>query len=549
MEEFFFGERLGAAARIRARTAVTAPIHCQEASSWLPLRCSTDRGSRRRGRPTDAFFGHPRGLSTLFFSEMWERFSYYGMRGFLILYMTAPLALGGMGLDTATAAAIYGMYTSMVYLMSLPGRLARRSAHRPAQRGALRRHPDRGRPLLAGGPGHDDVLPRPAARRARHRPAQAEHQRHRRPALLRSRTSGATRRSRSSTWGSTSARSSVRSSPAFSRRTRRSARTITGWGIDPNSAWHWGFGAAGVGMTLGLVQYVLGGTRARQRRPRARPSRNRPPRPRESSSRPRSWHRRRPRAAGAARRRHRDRRAAGHAASRSPTRYGYLLLGVTVAFFAWLFPAGNWTPVERGRLYMIGVYFVAAALFWSRVRAGRIDAEPVRRPQHATTSCRSGRVPEQLVAVAERAADLHPRAGVRVALGASSARNQPATPTKFALGLIGVGARVPLPRAGRADRRRRRKVGVVVAVHGLPDPHDRRAVPEPGRPELDDQARAGADRQPDDGRLVPGRVGRQLPWRHGGVVLRSAAAADAAHARSPCADRARRSDAALAAAG
>src|SRR5579871_3791205 len=68
-----------------------------------------------------SFFGHPRGLATLFFSEMWERFSYYGMRGFLILYMTAAVARGGMGLDTATAAAIYGTYTSLVYLMSLPG--------------------------------------------------------------------------------------------------------------------------------------------------------------------------------------------------------------------------------------------------------------------------------------------------------------------------------------------------------------------------------------------------------------------------------------------
>ena len=68
-----------------------------------------------------SFFGHPRGLSTLFFTEMWERFSYYGMRGFLILYMTAPAAMGGLGLSTATGAAVYGTYTSMVYLMSLPG--------------------------------------------------------------------------------------------------------------------------------------------------------------------------------------------------------------------------------------------------------------------------------------------------------------------------------------------------------------------------------------------------------------------------------------------
>src|SRR5262245_24493584 len=67
------------------------------------------------------FFGHPRGLSTLFFTEMWERFSYYGMRGFLILYITAAADVGGLGLGTSTAAAIYGTYTSMVYLLSLPG--------------------------------------------------------------------------------------------------------------------------------------------------------------------------------------------------------------------------------------------------------------------------------------------------------------------------------------------------------------------------------------------------------------------------------------------
>ena len=71
--------------------------------------------------PDRAFFGHPRGLSTLFFTEMWERFSYYGMRALLILFMTAPVATGGLALDTATAGAIYGIYTAMVYLMSLPG--------------------------------------------------------------------------------------------------------------------------------------------------------------------------------------------------------------------------------------------------------------------------------------------------------------------------------------------------------------------------------------------------------------------------------------------
>lgn len=67
------------------------------------------------------FFGHPRALSTLFFTEMWERFSYYGMRALLLLYMVSPLSEGGLALDEKNAAAIYGLYTMMVYLMALPG--------------------------------------------------------------------------------------------------------------------------------------------------------------------------------------------------------------------------------------------------------------------------------------------------------------------------------------------------------------------------------------------------------------------------------------------
>ncbi len=64
--------------------------------------------------------GHPRGLYTLFFTEMWERFSYYGMRALLVLFMVDAVR-GGMGLDDKTATAIYGLYTAAVYLMSLPG--------------------------------------------------------------------------------------------------------------------------------------------------------------------------------------------------------------------------------------------------------------------------------------------------------------------------------------------------------------------------------------------------------------------------------------------
>ena len=67
------------------------------------------------------FFGHPRGLMTLFMTEMWERFSYYGMRAILILFMTAQIAQQGLGLSNAEAGAIYGLYTAGVYLLTLPG--------------------------------------------------------------------------------------------------------------------------------------------------------------------------------------------------------------------------------------------------------------------------------------------------------------------------------------------------------------------------------------------------------------------------------------------
>src|SRR5690242_18856971 len=70
-----------------------------------------------------AFFGHPTGLSTPFFTEMWERFSYYGMRAFLILYMTAAAANGGLGFSDQRAASIYGNYTGGVYATAIFGGL------------------------------------------------------------------------------------------------------------------------------------------------------------------------------------------------------------------------------------------------------------------------------------------------------------------------------------------------------------------------------------------------------------------------------------------
>jgi POT family proton-dependent oligopeptide transporter len=80
-------------------------------STTTPAAASTDT----------RFFGHPRGLSTLFFTEMWERFSYYGLRPLLVLFMAAAVTRGGFGFRREEASAIVGIYAASVYLASLPG--------------------------------------------------------------------------------------------------------------------------------------------------------------------------------------------------------------------------------------------------------------------------------------------------------------------------------------------------------------------------------------------------------------------------------------------
>src|SRR6187551_2327487 len=69
------------------------------------------------------FFGHPRGLATLFFTEMWERFSYYGMRAFLLFYMVTPVANGGLGFTDAQGTSLYGTYTGSAWGAAIVGGL------------------------------------------------------------------------------------------------------------------------------------------------------------------------------------------------------------------------------------------------------------------------------------------------------------------------------------------------------------------------------------------------------------------------------------------
>lgn len=71
--------------------------------------------------PQKGFFGHPKGLFTLFFTEFWERFSYYGMRAILVYYMYYEVSKGGLGIDEPTALAIMSIYGSLVYMSGIIG--------------------------------------------------------------------------------------------------------------------------------------------------------------------------------------------------------------------------------------------------------------------------------------------------------------------------------------------------------------------------------------------------------------------------------------------
>ena len=294
-----------------------------------------------------AFFGHPRGLSTLFFTEMWERFSYYGMRALLLLYMTAPLSAGGLGFDAAQGGAIYGLYTSMVYMMALPGGWI-------ADRLIGQR-----RAVLYGGiliaSGHFSMAV---------------------PSLatfylglfLIVIGTGLLKGNVSVIVGQLYAPEDTRRDAGFSifymgiNLGAFIAPLICGY-LGQEISWHLGFGAAGVGMALGVVQYVLGGrslgTAGLEPVPSASPE------------------------AFAALRRSTTRwtiaavvllaaLGAGMLTGALPITAmqiadagGLLLLLLTLGFFAWLFVSGGWTPDEKKRLYVIGVLFVASTLFWS----------------------------------------------------------------------------------------------------------------------------------------------------------------------------------------
>jgi POT family proton-dependent oligopeptide transporter len=396
-----------------------------------PVNRTTGLGDARSDR---AFFGHPRGLATLFFSEMWERFSYYGMRAFLVLYMTADVAVGGLGVDTATAAVIYGVYTSSVYLANIPGGwLADRVL---GQRKAVLY----GGMLIAAGHYSLAVPTRPFFYLG---------------LLLVVLGTGLLKPNISVIVGQLYSQQDVRRDAAFSLfyqginlgaflgpiitgilvQGEGFRQMIMGWGMDPNSAWHWGFGAAGVGMTAGLIQYVIGwkylGTAGL-----------RPP----TADSPQEFAKAKRQAAlyvGLGALVFLTLGLLINAGTITVTREGVttvftiLLLTVTIGIFGSLFASRQWTGVERGRLYMIGIYFLAAALFWGVFEQAGSTLNLFARDltnnvafgyEFPSTWWQSVNA-VLIVLLAPAFAYMFLKMGSR----------QPSTPTKFAIGLIGVG--------------------------------------------------------------------------------------------------------------
>ena len=293
------------------------------------------------------FFGHPLGLSTLFFTEMWERFSYYGMRALLILFMTAAPAAGGLGFDTVTAGGVYGLYTSMVYMTTLPGGWIADRWIGP-QNAVLY-----GGILIACG--HFSMaIPSITSFYV--------------GLVLIVIGTGLLKGNVSVIVGRLYDLDDERRDAGYSiyymgiNTGAFIAPLICGY-LGQRVDWHLGFGAAGVGMTIGLVQYTLGrehlGNAGRY--------------PAEAAS---------PEAAAQQRRQVIVWISIAAAVlvlgglaiytgllPITPTQLadaaGYFLLGLTVAFFGWLFLSPGWTPRERKQLVVVGVLFLAAALFWS----------------------------------------------------------------------------------------------------------------------------------------------------------------------------------------
>jgi proton-dependent oligopeptide transporter, POT family len=311
--------------------------------------------------PDTAFFGHPSGLSTLFFTEMWERFSFYGLRAILVFFMTASLAAGGLGFDVERTGAIYGTYAASVYLMSMPGGWVADKVL------GLRRTVFWGGVLIMLG---QAALPNSGTFLY--------------PGLiLIALGTGMLKPNVSALVGTLYTPEDTRRDAGFSiyymgiNLGAFISPLVCGWlaqgegfqhilasvGINPALSWHFGFAVGSLGMGFGLLQYLLTGHRLGDRGIAVYGSPT-------------------PELLSAARRKLLigvgvilaivaviGLLASNGTIAITATGIGratdYILLAIVIGFFGWLFMAGEWTPGERKRLVVIAVLFLGACVFWA----------------------------------------------------------------------------------------------------------------------------------------------------------------------------------------
>jgi POT family proton-dependent oligopeptide transporter len=364
-----------------------------------------------------SFFGHPRGLSTLFFTEMWERFSYYGMRALLILFMTATVANGGLGFPTSKAGAIYGLYTAMIYLFSLPGGwLADRII-------GLRRAVLWGGVIIACG---HFAMAIPSLGTF-----------YLGLALIVFGT-GLLKPNISTLVGTLYSEKDARRDAGFSiyymgiNIGALISPLVCGY-LRKEFDWHYGFGAAGVGMTLGVLQYSLGAKYLGNGG--------------ATASRTEGDFRQFRRALVASL----IVIAGGtllamtgilpFTAEGLSDIFGVILTGIVVLFFIWLLTAKGYSPVEHKRFWAILVLFIASAAFWSAFeQAGstlNLFAERNTRLHQWDMPLVGAFIPEYFQSF--NSVFLIALAPVIGWLWLKLGRHEPSSPAKFSWGLIFVG--------------------------------------------------------------------------------------------------------------
>lgn len=307
------------------------------------------------------FFGQPAGLRTLFFAEMWERFSFYGMRAILVLFMTAPIAAGGFGWSAAKAGPVYGVYTAAVYLLALPGGwiadrvLGQRKSVFWGGVAIMLGHIALAVPsvntfylgltLVVLGVGL--LKPNISAMVGQLYAPDDER-----------RDAGFSIFYMGINLGAMIAPLVV----GYLAQDPGWQAVLSRWGIRPETSWHWGFGATAVGMFLGLVWYVI--DRKALGDAGLHPAVSSPED--AAGARAKFW------------------RALGLVGlvvvaiavlqglgvvtlttEAVANAFGVLLMLVVVVFFAWLLLSSGWTTAERKRLLVILVLFLGASVFWS----------------------------------------------------------------------------------------------------------------------------------------------------------------------------------------